>query len=504
MGELMKPRPGPLFAAVDAGTGGVRASAFDLGGRLIAEARQPYRTATPRTGWAEQNPDDWADGALVALERLVARVGELAAIGLTGQSPTVAPFDAELRPVGPGMLYRDNRAAAEARAMLERFGEREFHARTGHVPEAFHIGPKVLWLRRHQPSRFRRTRWFLQPRDVVLARLTGELATDESHVNSTLVFNLADRHWDDVLAAAFDIDPGQFAPLSASWKVAGTLDRATAQRTSLARSTPVVLGGVDSQCVMYGSGVTEPGPVSENAGSSSTINSAVLRPLSDIRIPHYSHVVPERFATELGMNTAGAALAWAVAVLGYPDFDALAADAGLFRAAIAAASRHTRPVDVAPFFFPYLGDGERDNPSARGAFVGLSERHDRSALAFAVIEGVCLVLRSCVELLESAGSPVTELRVAGGSARLDVLGQIKADVIGRPVVNLDVDAAALGAAMLAAGGVGRSDEAEGAIAAARQRGRRFEPSDLTGFEADRAAIFARAARSSAVRSLDEQ
>src|SRR5439155_2760105 len=107
-------------------------------------------------------------------------------IGLTGQCPTAAPFDRRGRPAGPGMLYRDNRAAAEAREMREAIGVVEMHRRTGHTAEAFHIGPKVLWLRRHRPDVFGRTRRFLQPRDVVLRRLTGRTATDESHADATL------------------------------------------------------------------------------------------------------------------------------------------------------------------------------------------------------------------------------------------------------------------------------------------------------------------------------
>ena len=99
----------------------------------------------------------------------------IAAIGLTGQCPTVAPFDAAGEPVGPGMMYRDNRASAEATLMRDRIGESVMHARTGHLADAFHVGPKVLWLREHRPDVFARTDRFLQPRDVVLRALTGEV-----------------------------------------------------------------------------------------------------------------------------------------------------------------------------------------------------------------------------------------------------------------------------------------------------------------------------------------
>ena len=111
-------------------------------------------------------------------------------------------------------------------------------------------------------------------------------------------------------------------------------------------------------------------------------------------------------------------------------------------------------VDAAPLFLPYLGDGERDDPSIRTGFVGLSDRHDRAALAFAVVEGVALGVRSVLQVLEDSGSPLSELRVGGGGAKLDLAGQLKADLLGRPVLHLDLDPAGFGAAMLAAVGAG--------------------------------------------------
>ena len=102
--------------------------------------------------------------------------------------------DSRGRPLRAGMMYRDNRAVAEARQMRDRVGEQAMHERTGHRPEAFHVGPKLLWIRRHEPEVFARTRLVLQPRDVVLHRLSGVAATDETNANATLLFNLR-RRW---------------------------------------------------------------------------------------------------------------------------------------------------------------------------------------------------------------------------------------------------------------------------------------------------------------------
>ena len=507
-------RDAPLFAAVDAGTTGARAIAFDLQGRQVGEARHPYRMSSPRPGWAEQDARDWAEGAVAALRQLAARArvaGRIRAIGLTGQCPSMVPVGAGGEPLRPGMLYRDNRAVAQARQMRDQLGDRAMHQRTGHVAEAFHIGPKVLWLRQHEPGVFARTRFILQPRDVVLHRLTGLARTDETHANATLFFNLRERRWDAGLFAAFGIDPALFPPALPPWQIAAGLSRQTAAELGLDPGVPVVVGAADSQCAAFGAGVTGPGPVSEMAGASSCLNSAVPEPLPDLRVTHYSHTVPGLLCTELGVNTTGAAISWAVRALGYGAYAELAADAERCRRRLERAARTAskgaggpgvspgNAVDAAPLFLPYLGDGERDDPSARAGFIGLSDRHSRPELAYAVVEGAALGVRSVLLVLAAAGSPLTELRVGGGGARLDLSGQAKADLLGRPVLHLDLDPAGFGAAMLAAAAAGLAEEADAAARAVRQRARHFLPSRWgSQFGLDRAAWFDQVRASAAV------
>jgi xylulokinase len=466
-----------LAAAVDVGTTGARAAAFGLDGRLITEVRQHYRTRVPRPGWAEQDATDWADGAMTALGRLARRVagrGVIRAIGLTGQCPTVVPVDRACQPVAPGMLYRDNRAVAEAADMRATIGAAEYHRRTGHVPEAFHVGAKVLWLQRHEPELYRRTACFLQPRDVVLHRLTGVLATDETHANATLFYDLQARRWDEKLLATFGVDRALFPQVLPSWQIAADLPAAVADQLYLTAGIPVVIGAADSQCAAYGAGLAgmpTQGATSEMAGASSCLNSVLPRPLADERITHYSYVMPELYCTELGVNTTGAALDWAVRRLGYADHAGLAADA----------QRHARrlgrfdPVDAAPLFLPYLGDGERDDPGLRGAFIGVSDRHDRPALAFAVMEGVALAVAAVLRELAEAGSPTLELRVGGGGAHCRLVGQLKAELLGLPVLHLDLDPAGFGVAMLAASAAGMAGEAAAAIAAVVARALTLRP-----------------------------
>lgn len=465
-----------LFVAIDVGTTGARASAVDLDGRVCHAARRPYPTETPGPGRAEQDPRRWREAALAALAELAGAdeviPGSVKAIGLTGQCPTVAPFDAGREPIGPGLLYRDNRATAEADEMRELIGDETLHRRTGHVPTAFHVGPKVLWLRRHEPATFAAVDRFMQPRDVVLHALTGVTATDETHANSTVLFDLRERDWSSDLLDAVGLESSVFPDVLAPWTQAARLSDDAAARVGLDPGCPVVIGAADSQCAAYGSGVAGPGPISEMAGASSCLNSVIAQPSDDLRITHYSHVVPGWYSTELGVNVSGGALTWAVSALGMADFDELEARAARTYSRLAAGEA-AHPRAMAPLFLPYLGDGERDDPTLRAGYLGLSDRHGRDELAYALLEGLAFGIAETLSVLRAAGSPLDELRVAGGGGRLHTLGQIKADVLERPVRHMSADSAPVGVALLAATGAGYADEAAAALAANVERSRLF-------------------------------
>ena len=238
---------GEVLVAIDVGTSGARAVAIGLEGDRYLEVRKAYPTASPAPGWAEQDPRAWRTAALAALAGMVRQLGSrrrVLAIGLTGPCPSVCLVDANGRPLGPGLIYRDNRATAEAAAIRERFGDAAIHARTGHLPAAFHIGPKLMWLKTHEPSLFTRAARALQPRDLVAHALTGEMATDGTHGAATLVFDLRRRAWAEDLQAALGLPRQLFPRLHASAEPLAGLAPAVARRVGLPAGLPIILGGL--------------------------------------------------------------------------------------------------------------------------------------------------------------------------------------------------------------------------------------------------------------------
>jgi xylulokinase len=455
------------LVSVDVGTSGARATAYDTAGAQLLEIRRPYPTSTPHDGWAEQDATRWRSSSLSALASLIEQLGgrhEIHAIGLTGQCPSVVPVDGRGAPLRPGLIYRDNRAVVEAESLCASFGAESLHTLTGHVPAAFHVAAKILWIRANEPDVFRTARLFLQPTEFLALTLTGEAVTDWTMAAASALLNLRERRWAPELVEAVGLEMGQLPVPQPSWSVVGELRPVLMRRFGLVRTIPIVAGAGDSIACAFGAGVTAPGPVSEMAGSSTCLNTVVAEPVADLAVTHYpSAVGPDGYVTEVGINTAGEAVDWLASLtyagmsgrLRASDFELLDREAA----------------EVAPgadglLFIPVLGDGERDDPTLRGAAIGLSVRHDRRSLARAALEGVAFAIRSHVETLGRASTPATEMRVSGRPASLRTWNHIKADVLGIPVLRIPGDATTSGVAMLAGLGVGIYEDASSAIAVA--------------------------------------
>lgn len=462
-----------VILALDIGTGGARAIAYSLDGHVVAESTSDYPTYYEHPAWSEQDPLSWWTGALAALEAVGHKLSKehrhVATIGLTGQSPTIAPFDEHTRPLRRGLLYQDNRATAETSEWIESLGGHQaIHRRTGHDPAAFHIGPKVLWVRRHEPETFARTTSWLQPRDVVALRLTGAYVTDWSHAGSTLLFDINSRTWAADAFATLDIPPATFPRAVAPWEVIGTLDPLVAKQTNMSPETPVVVGGADSQCCAIGAGVVLPAQLSDMAGTSTCLNAPVSAPVADLRISNYCHVVPDSWCTELGLNASGAAFEWLARLFSVPGIEPDFAACEAVAATAAAGAEGA-------LFLPYIADGERFDPSLRGAFCGLSLRHGQAEMARAVLEGVAFAIREHVDTMAQAGVPITEIHVSGGGARSTLWNRIKADITGIPVSSVASDATSLGVALVAGTSVGIYPSLNDAVERCVRITQRFDP-----------------------------
>jgi xylulokinase len=408
------------LVGLDVGTTGVKALALSPKGEVVGRAEEEYPLSTPRPGWAEQDPEDWVRGAERALRRLGV---ESERVGLSGQMHGLVALDSEQRVLRPAILWNDGRTAAECAEIEERLGLARLIELTGNRALPGFTAPKLLWLRRHEPDVYDRIACVLLPKDYVRLKLFEELATDVADASGTLLFDVANRRWSEEVLAALELPPEWLPPVRESTEVAGAGDQAAGA---------------------LGVGVHSPGPASVVLGTSGVVLAPLdaFAPDPEGRAHVFCHAVPGTWHAMGVMLSAAGSLDW--------FRRALAPEAGYDR--LDAEAESWEPGAEGLLFAPYLA-GERTphaDPDARGAFVGLSLRHDRGALVRAVLEGVAYGLRDSLELLRGLGCTVEAGRVSGGGARSPLWVKIVASVLGIPLQRTAAEeGAAFGAALLA-------------------------------------------------------
>jgi len=394
-----------------------------------------YPLSTPKPGWAEQDPEDWWRAAEAALAELP---GAPASIGFSGQMHGLVALDEQERVLRPAILWNDQRPAQECAEIEERLGLQRLIELTGNRALTGFTAPKLLWIRRHEPEVYARIRHVLLPKDYVRLRLEGRHAIDAADASGTLLFDVANRRWSEEVCAALDIPTEWLPPVHESTEVGAAGDQAAGA---------------------LGVGVAAPGPLSVVLGTSGVVFAALrdYRPEPQARVHTFCHAVPGTWHAMGVMLSAAGSLAWLHGALGSPPYDEL------LRAAAA-----WPPGTEGLLFQPYLA-GERTphaDPDARGAFVGLTLRHDRGALARAVLEGVAYGLRDCLELLRGVGVEARVGRVSGGGARGELWLEIVASVLGLPLERTAAEeGAAYGAALLGGVAAGVFADAHEAVAA---------------------------------------
>ena len=175
-------RPG--FLGIDLATSAVKVVVTDAQVRVLAKASRPYPTHPPRTGWAEQSPDNWWGATQAAAkEAAAASDAKIWALGLAGQLNGFVLLDADYMPIVDAVIWLDLQAEAEAAALIAHIPD--IVARTGNAPSAICVLPKLIWFAKHRPDVMKRARQILLAKDDILFRLTGSFATDPSDAGST-------------------------------------------------------------------------------------------------------------------------------------------------------------------------------------------------------------------------------------------------------------------------------------------------------------------------------
>ncbi|HEY7630870.1 MAG TPA: xylulokinase [Thermoleophilaceae bacterium] len=440
-----------IVAGLDVGTTSVKGLALDTdAGRVVASATEGYPFDTPRPGWTEQDPELWWRASEKVLASLSSAAGELGGIGLSGQMHGLVALDSSDSVLRPALLWNDQRTAAEAAEIEERVGGLSALVEaTGNRSLTGFTAPKLLWMARNEPELYARVAHVMLPKDYVRLRLCGEHATDVTDASGTLWFDVGERRWSERVLGVLEVDSDWLPPAEESAVVTGTTSD----------GVPVAAGAGDQGAGALGVGVDRPGPVSVVLGTSGVVLSALPAYAAEPegRVQASCHALPGAWFGMGVILSAAGSLRWLRDVTGDVPFGGLDVEAEKWGPGVEGLT-----------FLPYL-TGERTphfDPDARGAFAGLTVRHDRGALARAVLEGVAFGMRDALDLVASLGGHAAVGRVSGGGAKSDLWMRIVASVLELPLERVAVDeGAAYGAALLGGVAGGAWSNAEEAVKA---------------------------------------
>ncbi len=444
---------------IDVGTSGTRALIVDGDGKVIASGVEEHRPfASPQSGWAEQDPQDWWRACGIAVRRALKASGasadEIASVGFSGQMHGAVLLDAQGEVVRSALIWCDQRTDKQAKFLDESLGRENLIRLTCNPPLTNFTLTKLLWVREMEPEKWTRVRHIMLPKDYVRFRLTGEFVTDVTDASGTLLFDVARRKWSTEVLRRTGIDERILPSVHESPEVSARISAKGAEATGLKAGTPVVAGAGDQAAGAVGMGVVRAGAVSATIGTSGVVFAATDRPSLDPlgRLHTFCHAIPGRWHVMGVTQAAGLSLRW------FRDRFGAGKDDGRdpYERLVAEASDSPACAEGV-FWVPYLM-GERTphcDPNIRAALIGLSASHTRAHVIRAILEGVAFSLRDSLTIFREIHVPIEEIRLGGGGARSALWRQIQAETYGQEVQLLGAEeGAAYGAAILAGVGAG--------------------------------------------------
>ncbi len=434
---------------VDSGTQSTKALVVDArDGRVQGTGAAAYGLLPGLpAGAKEQDPGVWVKALVksvkAALAAAGAAAGEVVAISVSGQQHGFVPLDKDGEVIRPAKLWCDTSTVRECEEIEAALGGVKGALRAvGNAVLPGFTAPKVLWLRKNEPSNYARLATVLLPHDYLNHWLTGVATMEHGDASGTALYDVRRRRWSE--AAIRAIDPelmGKLPGVTASDRPAGRLRREAARALGLAEGVWVAAGGGDNMMGAIGTGNTRPGVVTASLGTSGTVYACSDKPVVDpagevaafcdstnrwlpLLCTMNVTVATEMVRRQLGLDHAG--------------FERVAAKAPAGSDGL--------------FLLPYL-EGERtpNVPDGTGVFVGVRPgTHDAAHMARAAMEGVTLGMNHGLRRLATLGVKPSQVRATGGGSRSRLWRQIMADVFNAEVVTLKVaEGAAFGAALQA-------------------------------------------------------
>lgn len=437
---------------IDLGTSAVKILLVNQYGAVCQEISRAYPLIQEKSGYSEQNPEEWVEKTIAGLAELIrgfnGNPNDIEGISFSGQMHGLVLLDKEKNSLRHAILWNDTRTTKQCEYINEVGKERLLEITKNPALEGFTL-PKLLWVKEFEPEIFNQAAVFMLPKDYLRYRLTGEIHTEFSDAAGTLLLNVKEKQWSEELCSQFDIPLHLCPTIVESHDCVGTITKEVSNLTGLSCDVKVFAGGADNACGAIGSGILKEGNTLCSIGTSGVVLSYEEDGDLDFKgkVHYFNHGKEDAYYSMGVTLAAGYSLSWFKNTFAEQEnFEQLLEDVG-----------HISIGSNGLMFTPYLV-GER-TPHAdsviRGCFIGMDAAHKRSDFARAVMEGITFSLNESIEIFRSNGKKIDSIISIGGGAKNPIWLQMQADIFNATIIKLSSEQGpGMGAAMLAAYGCG--------------------------------------------------
>lgn len=443
---------------IDFGGGASKATLLSAAGRVVATHTVEYPTHYPAPGFVEQDPEDWVRAAKENIRALLGESGidpkDVAALAFDAATHTAVLCDENYRALRPAIYWTDTRSVGEVAYLKERCGDLIFD-RAYHRPDTIWTLPQVMWVKKNEPDVWAKTKKIFFAKDYVRHYFTGDYVTDVIEAEGSMLFDYRTLSWSDELCGVLGLDPATLPKTVRPTDVAGTVTKAAAEATGIPAGTVVYCGTTDTVTEIYAAGAVERGDVTVKLATAGRICVISERPVRDVNLINYSHVVDGLWYPGTATKSCAASNRWFRDTFGgdYRTLDEMAAT--------------VEPGCGGLVFHPYL-NGELTpyaNPNLSGSFTGIRACHTKAHFARAVLEGVAFSMLDCERALQEIGlSHKARATMIGMGGKSPLWRQILSDVLGIRLTVKKYSDSSFGTAMLAGVAAGIFDGFASAVA----------------------------------------
>ena len=446
-----------LYIGVDLGTSAVKLLLMDEKGNIKNIVSKEYPLSFPKSGWSEQNPEDWYEKSVEGIKELVDgfQKEQVAGISFGGQMHGLVTLDEKDQVIRPAILWNDSRSTKETDYFNEVIGKETLSKYTANIAFTGFTAPKILWMKENEPEKFAKIKKIMLPKDYLAYRLSGAFCSDYSDASGMLVLDVEHKCWSKEMMELCGITEEQLPILYESYDVVGTLKEEVAKELGLPVTVKVIAGAGDNAAAAIGTGTVGEGNCNISLGTSGTIfiSSKQFKVDPHNALHSFAHADGHYHLMGCMLSAASCNKWWMEEILKTTDFD----------------KEQEEIVTLGEnqvFYLPYLM-GERsphNDPKARATFIGMTMDTTREEMTQAVLEGVIFALRDSLEVARSLGIKIERTKICGGGAKSFLWKKMVANILNLKVEVIESEQGpALGGAILAAVGCGEYEDVESAV-----------------------------------------